>query len=155
MGDKIKELSIHNYHLRQHPSCSLDHTAKHRVGHGNFMPVIISFFTLLQKTRRRNFDAAMLFFFLQVDEYKAHVKLMAVRNNVYNLQAAQRSYFSASQVAYQIQMMSFGQRLLFEGRLHQELSTMLLEYGSIHSAFGWSKRALQVWKHPFFNFFFI
>ncbi|KAK7508427.1 hypothetical protein BaRGS_00000666 [Batillaria attramentaria] len=78
-----------------------------------------------------------------VDEYKAQVRLMGVRNDSCDLSAAQRSYFSAAQLTYQIQLVSFGQRLLYEGRLHQELSTMLLEYGSINSAHGWSRKALQ------------
>lgn len=69
---------------------------------------------------------------------------MGVRNDSCDLTAAQRTYFSATQLTYQIQLVSFGQRLLYEGRLHQELSTMLLEYGSINSAHNWSRKALQV-----------
>ncbi|XP_070194684.1 amyloid protein-binding protein 2-like isoform X2 [Littorina saxatilis] len=78
-----------------------------------------------------------------IDEYKALVKLMAVRNDTYELQAAQQSYFSAAQIAFQVQMMSFGQKVLNEGRMHQELGAMMLEYGSIHTSFSWCKQALQ------------
>lgn len=78
-----------------------------------------------------------------VDEYKAHVRLMGVRNDSCDLAAAQRTYFSAAQLTYQIQLVSFGQRLVYKGQLHQELSTMMLEYGSVNSAHGWSRKALQ------------
>ena len=111
-------------------------------------------YTLLQNNKPKKLTKWITvanLFLLQIDEYKAHVKLMAIRNSMYELQAAQRSYFAASQLTYQIQMVSFGQRLLFEGRLHQELSTMLLEYGSVQSAIGWSRRALQVCERVFFH----
>lgn len=78
-----------------------------------------------------------------IDEYKAHKKMMAVRNQACNFKGAQHSYFCAAQLTYQIQMVSFGRRVIFEGRLHQELSATMLEFGSIHSAHGWSRKSLH------------
>ncbi|XP_076463205.1 uncharacterized protein LOC143295408 isoform X2 [Babylonia areolata] len=78
-----------------------------------------------------------------IDEYKAHVRLMGICNDSYDLKTAQQAYFSATQLAFQVDMVSFGQKLLVEGRLHQELSALMLEYGSIQSAHSWSKKALQ------------
>lgn len=57
---------------------------------------------------------------------------------------AQSAYFDAVQMQYQISMMSFGRDIIHEGSLHAETSNMLLEYGSLVSAFGWARRALMV-----------
>jgi hypothetical protein len=70
--------------------------------------------------------------------------MMVVRNEASDLMGVQRSYFAASQMTYQIQLLSFGKKMIFEGRLFQELSAMMLESGAIHSAFGWSRKALHV-----------
>ncbi|XP_025109218.1 amyloid protein-binding protein 2-like isoform X2 [Pomacea canaliculata] len=78
-----------------------------------------------------------------MSEYNAHVRMMGLHNDMCELNEAQSSYFSATQLTYQIQLVSFGQRLVFEGRLHKEISAMLLENGSINSSLGWARQALQ------------
>ncbi|KAL8607182.1 hypothetical protein ACOMHN_009576 [Nucella lapillus] len=78
-----------------------------------------------------------------MDEYHAHVRLMSVSNACGDLRAAQQAYFAATQMTYQVRMVSFGQSLMTEGPLHQQLSALMLEYGSIQSALSWARKALQ------------
>lgn len=87
---------------------------------------------------------AFNYFLFQMSEYNAHVQMMGLHNDMCELNEAQSSYFSATQLTYQIQLVSFGQRLVFEGRLHKEISAMLLENGSFNSSLGWARQALQV-----------
>lgn len=79
-----------------------------------------------------------------VPQFQAYTKLMHACNLACQPDRAEVAYFEAVQMQYQITMMSFGQSVVDEGALHAETSHMLLEHGSINSAYGWSKKALKV-----------
>uniref|UniRef100_A0A2C9LM96 CARD domain-containing protein n=1 Tax=Biomphalaria glabrata TaxID=6526 RepID=A0A2C9LM96_BIOGL len=78
-----------------------------------------------------------------ITRYQAYVKLMLTCNLSYQLDKAQGAYFDAVQMQYQIDMMSFSQKVIYEGSMHAETSHMLLEYGSIVSSLGWARKSLR------------
>lgn len=77
-------------------------------------------------------------------KYNGYVKLMHLRNQNYNFISASQAYHCAVEMTWQIKMMSFGQDILNEGEICNELSHMLLELGSINPAFSWAQSALKV-----------
>ena len=77
-------------------------------------------------------------------KYRGFIKLMHLRNRNYRFTAANQAFQCAVEMTWQIKMMSFGQDLLDESEINNELSHMLLELGSINPAFSWSQNALKV-----------
>ena len=77
-------------------------------------------------------------------KYHGYIKLMHLRNRNYNFVGANQAFQCAVEMTWQIKMMSFGQDLLDESEINNELSHMLLELGSINPAFSWSQNALKV-----------
>uniref|UniRef100_A0A0B7A282 CARD domain-containing protein n=1 Tax=Arion vulgaris TaxID=1028688 RepID=A0A0B7A282_9EUPU len=82
-----------------------------------------------------------------IPRYQAYIKLMHTWNLACQPDMAESAYFEAVQMQYQITMMSFGQNMINDAELHAETSCMMLEHGSISSAFGWSRRALKEVDH--------
>ncbi|CAG5126432.1 unnamed protein product [Candidula unifasciata] len=78
-----------------------------------------------------------------VPQFQAYIKLMHAWNLACRPDRAEVAYFEAVQMQYQITMMSFGQSVVHYGAMHAETSHMLLEHGSISSAYGWSRKALR------------
>ncbi|XP_052277538.1 uncharacterized protein LOC127876389 isoform X2 [Dreissena polymorpha] len=76
-------------------------------------------------------------------KYRGYVKLMHLRNRNYNFLSASQAYQYAVEMTWQIKMMSFGQNIINEGELQNELSHMLLELGSINPAYSWAQSALK------------
>ncbi|KAL3868968.1 hypothetical protein ACJMK2_041713 [Sinanodonta woodiana] len=77
-------------------------------------------------------------------KYKGYIKLMHLRNRNYDFVKANTAYRFACELKWQIQLMSFGQDILNEAYILTELSTTLLEMGSINPAFAWSQKAMKV-----------
>ena len=77
-------------------------------------------------------------------KYRGYIKLMHLRNQNYNFVGASQAYQCATEMTWQIKMMSFGQDILEEAELNNELSHMLLELGSINPSFSWTQSALKV-----------
>jgi len=77
-------------------------------------------------------------------KYHGYIKLMRLRNRNYNFVSASQAYQCAVEMTWQIKMMSFGQDIVNEGEVQNELSHMLLELGSINPAYSWSLNALKV-----------
>ncbi|XP_052776013.1 uncharacterized protein LOC128213938 isoform X2 [Mya arenaria] len=76
-------------------------------------------------------------------KYQGNVKLMHLRNRNYNFLSASQAHQYAVEMTWQIKLMSFGQDILNEGEIQNELSHMLLELGSINPAYSWSLTALK------------
>ena len=77
-------------------------------------------------------------------KYHGYIKSMHLRNKNYRFSEANQAFQCAVEMTWQIRMMSFGQDLLDETEINNELSHMLLELGSINPAFSWSQNALKV-----------
>lgn len=69
---------------------------------------------------------------------------MHLMNKEYNLRSTSIAYFRTTEVIWQIEKMSFGQNLVEKGEMYLELSHMMLESGSISSAYSWAFKSLQV-----------
>ena len=77
-------------------------------------------------------------------KFNGFVKLMHYRNMNYDFQGVFNAYNMAMDVGHKIDMMSFGQHILYKGELNTEACQMQLERGAFESAFQWAKSALRV-----------
>lgn len=76
-------------------------------------------------------------------KYRGFIKLMHLHNCNYNFLLASQSFQWATEMTWQIKKMSFGQEIINNGEIHNELSHMLLELGSINPAYSWCQSALK------------
>lgn len=76
-------------------------------------------------------------------KYKGFVKLMHFRNMNYDFKKVQNAYGLVNEMEWQISMMSFGQDIIDKTPFYVEMSTLMLEYGSANSAYGWAQKAIK------------
>lgn len=76
-------------------------------------------------------------------KYKGFVNLMHFRNMNYDFKKVQNAYGLVSEMEWQISMMSFGQDIIDKTPFYVEMSTLMLEYGSANSAYGWAQKAIK------------
>ena len=77
-------------------------------------------------------------------KYKGYVKLMHYRNLNYEFIKVHSAYYLATEMTWQIDLMSFGQDLIDKTEFNIEMSHLMLQLGSTNSSFGWVQKALRV-----------